>query len=1346
MAFLYGLPSKRYVLFAARWAFLFIAITFWGQGAPATMARAQTQPDGVRVALYEDYLPLSGRGLTGQPSGMLADIWRLWSEKTGVPVTLTIGSFAASVEAVRNGSADIHGGLFRTEQRQQWLSFARTVQEAPSYFYYLRDDETPEPTAEELGGRLIGALRGTYQAQYLSEHPLRYQTRTFGTPNEMLWALAHGDIAAVLHESIAMSSILVQSGARGEIARLPEEELRNSIHPAVRRDRPEILALVEYGFSQISQAEFAEIEGRWIDLPEDRFFRDQGHATPLTVAEKRWLSEREGRPIRLGILENWPPLSWTEDGRSVGMTPQIVDLINRELGPPITLVPGEWNQMMRNVRDGTLDGMLDITATRARSDGFRFTSPYLSIPHVIVTRNDTAGIRSVSDLATRTIAIERGFANIEYLRGLFPAIDVLEYATSADALAAVQSGEADAWAGNSAVFRYLAATSDGTLAELTVAANLGTRQSALSIGVTLENDVLRDILQKTVIGLPPADIAEITAPWLEELDGGSIQLTPREQRWLAENRDTVIRIYSGHWPPFHYVRDGEHRGIALRHVERALTLLGLDWDYVDMTWAEAYDAIGALEDIDLLPTVAPSPERAEQIALTRPYLSFPMVIFAQTSEALITGLNDLHGRTVAVERGYIMNQRLQQDYPDINLLLVDTSREALEAVSLGRADAYVGNLAAGTFHIDRHGYSNVKVAAPTEYGDDTQAVGVRRDWPELAGILDRVIAGIPEEEREQIWHDEMAVRFEYGLNWQKIAVYAIPGGTALLIVIFIVVLANRRLSREVAEKVAAERQLSEREQWFKNLLESAPDATLIVNRSGTIVRVNRQAELMFQADREKLIGQPIEILVPDNVKSRHTAYRDGFITSSAPREMGANLKLQARRLDGRLFPVEISLSPIESVQETMIAASVRDVSERREQERILHEKDLQLTAALENMSGGMFMVDKDLIIRVFNRKFIDLYKFPEMSVGTPLVDLMRIRAERGDYGLGDLDQLVQDRIAGYRDNNLAKIEDQVGRTIIEGFRQPTADGGIVCVFNDITARKMAEDALFKQTNRLKTLSEKLSRYLSPQIYEAIFAGATDVTVHTERKKLTVFFSDIKNFTATTEDMEPEDMTFLLNDYLTKMTEIALEYGGTIDKYVGDAILVFFGDPETKGVKEDAQAAVRMAITMQRRMVDLRAKWSDMGYKHPFHIRCGINTGYCNVGNFGSDQRMDYTIIGGQVNLAARLESICEPDGVALSYETYSHVRDEVDAVEMEPIQVKGIRDPVKPFALRGIFEQWDSTERYIRRDISGLRLWVDLMRMTEEQRIQSIKELESALEVLQTRETLEEKKKHEDNR
>jgi adenylate cyclase len=137
---------------------------------------------------------------------------------------------------------------------------------------------------------------------------------------------------------------------------------------------------------------------------------------------------------------------------------------------------------------------------------------------------------------------------------------------------------------------------------------------------------------------------------------------------------------------------------------------------------------------------------------------------------------------------------------------------------------------------------------------------------------------------------------------------------------------------------------------------------------------------------------------------------------------------------------------------------------------------------------------------------------------------------------------------------------------------------------------------------LATLSMKISRYISAQVYKSIFSGQKDGTIQTERKKLTIFFSDIQNFTATTERLQPELITQLLNEYFTEMSAIAHEHGGTIDKFIGDAMLIFFGDPETRGDRADAQACLRMAWSIQRRLVELNAKWRASGIEHPFKSR------------------------------------------------------------------------------------------------------------------------------------------------
>jgi class 3 adenylate cyclase len=256
----------------------------------------------------------------------------------------------------------------------------------------------------------------------------------------------------------------------------------------------------------------------------------------------------------------------------------------------------------------------------------------------------------------------------------------------------------------------------------------------------------------------------------------------------------------------------------------------------------------------------------------------------------------------------------------------------------------------------------------------------------------------------------------------------------------------------------------------------------------------------------------------------------------------------------------------------------------------------------------------------------------------------------------------------------------------------------------------------------------LAKYLSPQVYESIFTGKQEVKVASQRKKLTIFFSDIAGFTETTDRMESEDLTQLLNHYLTEMSQIALAHGATIDKFVGDAIVIFFGDPESRGVTDDALACVDMAIAMRTRMRELQSVWRSSGIEMPLHCRIGINTGYCTVGNFGSEDRMDYTIIGGDVNLAARLESAAESDEILISYETYAHVKDRILCEERGQINVKGISYPVATYQVIDSFDVLGSDRQLIREEQPNLKLDLDIDAMSMDERESAAKVLRSALD------------------
>lgn len=237
----------------------------------------------------------------------------------------------------------------------------------------------------------------------------------------------------------------------------------------------------------------------------------------------------------------------------------------------------------------------------------------------------------------------------------------------------------------------------------------------------------------------------------------------------------------------------------------------------------------------------------------------------------------------------------------------------------------------------------------------------------------------------------------------------------------------------------------------------------------------------------------------------------------------------------------------------------------------------------------------------------------------------------------------------------------------------------------VTHATDAENELSHQNERITELTENMRHYLSPQLFEQIAGGKVTATSRANRRRrITVFFSDIVGFTDMTDTVEPEVLSDVLNRYLEAMVEIATRWGATIDKFIGDAVMVFFGDEDDADPAESAWRCVRMALEMQAdvgRLLDAMSLGSD----RRLQTRMGINTGVCTVGNFGSiKHRMSYTAIGGAVNIASRLEGAAPPGGILISGSTYNLIAERVRAEPRGPLKLKGVAHPVEAWEVVGL--------------------------------------------------------------
>ena len=225
-----------------------------------------------------------------------------------------------------------------------------------------------------------------------------------------------------------------------------------------------------------------------------------------------------------------------------------------------------------------------------------------------------------------------------------------------------------------------------------------------------------------------------------------VEPTPAEQAWLAERHPVRVRI--GDHPPWEINRP-EATGMAVDYLRIIGTLFDIDFRFIpaEDSWVEGFeDMAAAHRKYDLLPAAKRTKARLATLAMSQDYLTSPWTIFTRQDTHGIHGLEDLHGRTVAVERGYVMHDLLETQYPAILLSVQDSTRDALLAVSTGQADAYVGNLLVTDYLMQAHGLVNLKMAGPTPFGEHKQAMVTRQEWAPLIALIDKGLDAIPAEQ------------------------------------------------------------------------------------------------------------------------------------------------------------------------------------------------------------------------------------------------------------------------------------------------------------------------------------------------------------------------------------------------------------------------------------------------------------------------------------------------------------------------------------------------------------------------------------------------------------------------
>ena len=424
-----------------------------------------------------------------------------------------------------------------------------------------------------------------------------------------------------------------------------------------------------------------------------------------------------------------------------------------------------------------------------------------------------------------------------------------------------------------------------------------------------------------------------------------------------------IRAYFEPWPPFLIDEDGEEGGIAVDYLELICGELDIEVEWVHVGWSQALDDIRLHKRLDVLPILTKTRERGEFLAFTKDYVSFPIVIFTRRDRDYFTGgLDDLRGRTIAVERDYAMHRRLQKNSSAHDLQVVETTEEALMTLATGQADAYLGNLAVATYVIEERGLSNLKVAAPAPYGTHDQAMGVREDWPVLVRLLDRGLQNITPEGHNTIRQRWLAVRYEHGLRRSDILVWVlgVVGGAAVILAL--ILLWNRRLTREVEERRRAERALARSQTQLVDAQKLSKLGTWIHDISTDELSWSLETFRIFGLDPEE--GEPHFLDLSQRVHPEDWKAFEAMIR--ATRRPGDRYEVELRLLQAGRVTKTIICRGGPSVSESdrgrssapLLVGTVQDVTDTRaaeaERDRLRHHMtQAQKLESLGVLAGGI---------------------------------------------------------------------------------------------------------------------------------------------------------------------------------------------------------------------------------------------------------------------------------------------------------------------------------------------------------------------------------------------------------
>jgi signal transduction histidine kinase/DNA-binding response OmpR family regulator len=601
--------------------------------------------------------------------------------------------------------------------------------------------------------------------------------------------------------------------------------------------------------------------------------RAQG-GVALTQVEQDWI--RAHPVVTLALDQGNPPLNFrradTDAESFAGASLDYANLIAAKTGLTLRFAGSTWNDALKKAMAHEVDGVMSARERPERKLKLNFTTPYLEFPIAMATRAGFPLARELRDFAGKRVAVVKNTVRIPVIKARCPDCVVVEVDDPKDGMQRLLRNEADGFFDDLPVVQR-------QLSELGKQLKISLLyyySDAATVRFALRNDepALLTIFNKGLASITAEEHELIRVRWLSTATGISVQrdipLSDAQRAWLQLHPQIRVGYDPGRAPLEWIGEDGQPRGIAIDFLHRIEEMLGVRFTFV------AADSIGGMlamaqrEEIDVISSVAPNPERQDYLLFSDTYIKTPVVIFSSINAPSAGNLAALTGKRLALNEGSSLAPMLRREWPGIRLVPVNNFRAATDAMRKGKADAYMGALLTGTHQMVEMGASDIQISGETDYQFEL-AFAVRKDWQELLPILNQALAAIPKSERDGFRQKWATVNYAHKLDYRPLGALLLAVLVAVAFIVQLRRMVERRtadLEREVATRTASEAELLH----YRNHLQELVDerTSELIGAKEEAVAANR-AKSVFLSNMSHELRTPLNAILGFSALLRHDA-------------------------------------------------------------------------------------------------------------------------------------------------------------------------------------------------------------------------------------------------------------------------------------------------------------------------------------------------------------------------------------------------------------------------------------------------------------------------------------------